>query len=349
MNRSPSHIRLALLALAGALLLLLVAAPAAPAAGSVKKAQARLKAVQARLESVSTQSEIAVEKYNQASSQLDTVRAQIKENEHLLKVAQYNLELANQQLQSRAQSIYKTRDVGIVDVLFAASSFDELVTQLDMMERLGNSDVDIVHSINAYRADIKDRRLKLDADKKAAAKLVTERRAKKNEVLGLQNKLERLTHGIKAQIDALEAQAAAAARAAAQNPTDPSTGTPPSGNVDPGGPGHPEVVGIAQRYLGVPYVYGGASPNGFDCSGLAMFCYAQIGIGLAHGATLQQHASQFVSVNNLAPGDLVFFGGPSWSYHVGIYVGGGTMIDAPHTGAVVRYDGIGGAWAGGRF
>ena len=112
---------------------------------------------------------------------------------------------------------------------------------------------------------------------------------------------------------------------------------------------HPAVVAIAQRYLGVPYVYGGASPSGFDASGLTMYCYAQIGIGLSHGATMQQRASTPVPISALQPGDLVFFGNASYSHHVGIYVGGGSMIHAPHTGAVVSYGSIGGAWIGGRL
>ena len=99
----------------------------------------------------------------------------------------------------------------------------------------------------------------------------------------------------------------------------------------------------------MPYVWGGASPRGFDCSGLTMYCYAQIGIGLSHGATDQQRASTPVPLSALQPGDLVFFGGASYSHHVGIYVGGGSMIHAPHTGAVVSYGSISGAWIGGRF
>ena len=322
-------------------------------ASPVSSKKAQLREVQAKLQGVYHQVDVAVEKYNQATTQLTTVQAQIKENERLLKVAEYNLDIANQQLSARAEDIYKARDVGVVDVLFAANSFDDLVTQLNLMERLGNSDVDTVKSIAAYRQDIRDRRVKLDADKKAAAKLVASAAENKAEVESLQGKLEQMTAGIKADISRLEQQAAARAQAAAQAAAAQQTGGSTGGGgggtvVDPGGSGHSSVVGIAQRYLGVPYVYGGASPSGFDCSGLTMYCYAQIGIGLSHGATDQQHASTPVPLSALQPGDLVFFGSASYSHHVGIYVGGGSMIHAPHTGAVVSYGSISGAWIGGR-
>ncbi|NLE22262.1 MAG: hypothetical protein GX624_05735 [Actinobacteria bacterium] len=336
--------------LLGTLLLsLLLTTPSLASPISSKKA--KLREVQAKLQTVYHKVDMAVEKYNQARSQLETVQEQIKENGRLLKVAEYNLEVANRQLSARAENMYRSRDVSVVDVLFAANSFDDLVTQLNLMERLGNSDVDTVKSISAYRRDIKDRRVKLDADKKAAARLVDEAAAQKAEVVALENRLESMTAGIKADIRRLEQQAAARAQAAAQAaPDSGSSGGGGGGGtvVDPGGSGHSAVVAIAQRYLGVPYVYGGASPSGFDCSGLTMFCYAQIGIGLAHGATAQQQSSKPVPLNALQPGDLVFFGNASYSRHVGIYAGGGSMIHAPHTGAVVSYGSISGAWIGGR-
>jgi cell wall-associated NlpC family hydrolase len=346
--------RIAVLSLLLGTILLAFTLSTQASASPVADKKARLRAVQAKLQAVYHEADMALEKYNQATSQLTTVQQQIKANQHLLKVAEYNLDVANTQLQSRVQNIYKTRDVGIVDVLFASNSFDDLITQMNMMERLGNSDVDTVRSISAYEQDIKDRRVKLDADKKAAAKLVVERAAQKGAVLAVQSRLEQMTAGIKNDIQRLQQQAAAAARAAAQAAQAADGGTSGGGGgggsvPDPGGSGRSAVVAIAQRYLGVPYVYGGASPSGFDCSGLTMYCYAQVGVGLAHGATLQQQASTPVPLSALQPGDLVFFGNASFSYHVAIYVGGGSMIHAPHTGAVVSYGSISGAWIGGRF
>jgi cell wall-associated NlpC family hydrolase len=90
---------------------------------------------------------------------------------------------------------------------------------------------------------------------------------------------------------------------------------------------------LALRFLGTPYAWGGASPRGFDCSGLVMYVYGRLGIRLPHYTVSQYRYGRRVGYSRLAPGDLVFFYGLS---HVGMYVGKGRFIDAPHSGATVR-------------
>ncbi len=102
------------------------------------------------------------------------------------------------------------------------------------------------------------------------------------------------------------------------------------------------AASIAARYLGVPYLWGGASPAGFDCSGLVSYVYAQLGVSLAHYTVAQWNATIPISTSELQPGDLVFFDGLG---HVGIYIGGGQFIHAPHTGTVVQIATLSGYWA----
>jgi cell wall-associated NlpC family hydrolase len=118
---------------------------------------------------------------------------------------------------------------------------------------------------------------------------------------------------------------------AATAPTTTPTVVPVSG-------GHPEAASIALKYLGIPYQWGGASPGtGFDCSGLVMYVFAQLGVQLPHFAAGQYGYGSPVSRDQLQPGDLVFFDGLS---HVGIYIGNGQMVHAPQTGDVVKITAI---------
>jgi cell wall-associated NlpC family hydrolase len=99
------------------------------------------------------------------------------------------------------------------------------------------------------------------------------------------------------------------------------------------------VVSYARHFLGVPYTYGGSTPRtGFDCSGLVRFVYRHFGITLPHSSWADLSYGHRVSRGSLRPGDLVFFYGAG---HVGIYVGDGRFIDAPHTGTRVRISTMG--------
>jgi hypothetical protein len=106
------------------------------------------------------------------------------------------------------------------------------------------------------------------------------------------------------------------------------------------------VVGYAKKFLGTPYVYGGSSPrHGFDCSGFVRYVYAHFGVSLPHSSYAQFGDGRRIGRRSLRPGDLVFFDGLG---HVGLYVGNGRFIHAPHSGTRVRIETLAG-WYGARF
>lgn len=119
--------------------------------------------------------------------------------------------------------------------------------------------------------------------------------------------------------------------------TDPAVAQPDLGPLPAPTAGAVLAVAYVRRQLGKPYVYAGAGPDVFDCSGLTMMAWAQAGVAMEHGSQSQYASFPHVPIDQLLPGDLVFFGdsGPT-NHHVGMVVAPGLMIDAPHTGAYVE-------------
>lgn len=106
-----------------------------------------------------------------------------------------------------------------------------------------------------------------------------------------------------------------------------------------------EVLEYAAQFLGTPYVYGGSTPSGFDCSGFTSYVFANTVGTIPRVAQSQFDATTRVSLEDLEPGDLVFFGSSASSIsHVGIYVGDDTFIHSPHTGEVVKYESLSGTY-----
>ena len=98
------------------------------------------------------------------------------------------------------------------------------------------------------------------------------------------------------------------------------------------------ILDTAAQYLGVPYLWGGTTPSGFDCSGFVQYVFKQNGINLTRTTYTQwDNDGVYVSRSELQPGDLVYFGSSSAPHHVGIYVGNGQYIHSPRTGDVVKY------------
>ncbi len=151
-----------------------------------------------------------------------------------------------------------------------------------------------------------------------------------------------------AAFNAKVAAAQQAQAAAASAPAQTSGGSGSSGGatasvsaaaLPPLAPGAAGAVQAAEREIGVPYVWGGESPAGFDCSGLVEWAYAQVGISLPHYSGAQYEMTTHIPLADIEPGDLLFYG-PGGSEHVAMYVGGGSMIEAPYTGASVWITGV---------
>ncbi|MCF4122250.1 C40 family peptidase [Antribacter sp. KLBMP9083] len=117
--------------------------------------------------------------------------------------------------------------------------------------------------------------------------------------------------------------------------TSSTTSTTSIGAAVPASANGSTIVSIAARYVGVPYLSGGTTPDGFDCSGFTAYVYAQAGISLPRTSSAQAAGGTRVSRADAQPGDLVYAPG-----HIGIYAGGNTMIDAPRPGKTVQFRAI---------
>ena len=135
-------------------------------------------------------------------------------------------------------------------------------------------------------------------------------------------------------------QANALSSASSDNPNPPDAFIPVEGPAPPPSQ-YGNVVGIALQYLGTPYVWGASGPGAFDCSGFTSYVYAQVGVSLPHNAAAQYSYGVPVGRDQLQAGDLVFFDGLG---HVGLYIGGGQFVHAPHTGDVVKISSLYDSW-----
>jgi peptidoglycan DL-endopeptidase CwlO len=308
-------------------------------ATSVSSLRAQVRAAQAHINQLYALSERRIQAYDAVHARYLKTRRDLHNTRVQLHVARANLKAAQAQLAVTLARSYKSQGQDPLVYVLGAGSFSDLVDQMQLLQRANASDKDLVQEVTHYRAQVRGqvKRLRVQTvnlrrDDRAA------NRAKQrvlSSLAGAKSYKAHLSARIQNIMDAQAAAAAAAARAAATSSAGSSGGggnvnlpAPPSSTL--GG----QAVAIAERYLGVPYVWGGASPSGFDCSGLVMYVYAQLGVSLPHNAAAQYDMLPHVPTSDLEPGDLVFFYGLG---HVGIYVGGGTFIHAPHTGTVVQF------------
>ncbi|MCL2525548.1 MAG: NlpC/P60 family protein [Coriobacteriia bacterium] len=310
----------------------------AGATPTVQSRQEQVRQVAREVEELDRRLDIASDDYNEAHAAYTAAVERRQEADTRLEETQQRLETIQLHLNTRATEVYRsnTAGAGILEVLLGATSFEEFAGLWQLLDELNRSDA-------ASSTELKDLREEISALRdeliqiEATAKEQNDRMlaARQQAETDLANRRERL-RGLEAEVRELQRQQAEAeARAAAERASSPTftgggqTFPPPSRQP------RSEVVNIARRYLGVPYRWGGSSPQtGFDCSGFTSYVFRQVGVSLPRVSRAQINAGQRISRADIKPGDLVFFGSPI--HHVGIYIGGGQMIHSPRTGDVVR-------------
>jgi cell wall-associated NlpC family hydrolase len=344
-NRPPRARRLAAVAaclagVAGAITF----PPGSAGADPLADARARAAALARTVADLQIRAEVAIERYDAVEAQLgDAVTAQL--------LAQRDLEAAQSQTQAdqdeagaRVRALYES---GGTTALFASildgeSPTDAMARYHDVSVVLG-LDHASVQADQARTDEVARITAKLTTVAATVTKLQTTAASAAQQVTTLLADQQRALAGANRQVRVLAAQAAAAAaaRSAANFAAAlAAAGAKLDGTTKPPNVTVATAIAAARTKLGDPYLWGGTGPDAYDCSGLTQFAYGAAGIALPRVAADQWRVGIRVDLANLLPGDLLFWatnpGNPASIHHVAMYLGGGLMIAAPHTGDVVK-------------
>jgi cell wall-associated NlpC family hydrolase len=354
---------------------LVLATPSAAAGGGpAATVKARIGSVQHRLRVLNVKVEAASERYDAARGKLATAQQNAAVAQRALVVAQARLNALQQSVTAFAVAAYRGDTINPLLTLTDTGSAGLMVSRMTSLQAVSESQAAKLVQVAAARRAEEAARATSSAALAAQRADVKAVAAARSQILSAAAQEERLLGQLRAReraiikaararaarlaaerrAAALRAQQAAERRAAQQlrsAPPAPSPAPAPapapapmpvsSGPVAAAG-GARVAVQWAYRELGKPYVWAAAGPNSFDCSGLTMYVWGKAGVALGHFTGDQWNEGTHVSQSQLEPGDLVFFAynvhNPATIHHVGIYVGGGNMIDAPFTGADVRVE-----------
>jgi peptidoglycan DL-endopeptidase CwlO len=282
-----------------------------------------------RLDSLNRDLDLMVEQYNQARLRLQEVQARLTDVRAQAQRAQATADRAISSLNANAARAYRGVGSQIAE-LFDSASLADFSDRLEFIGSMAQADSDLAVEAEAARQEARWTAEELKATAEERQGIVDALAAKQDQIesrvaeaRGLYEELDRKYH------EALAAQAAAQEAASSSSVDVSPIPPPPAPNANVAA-----VLQAAYSMIGTPYQYGGSSPEtGFDCSGFTMWAWSHAGVYLPHSSAAQYASLPHVAQSDLQPGDLVFFYSPI--SHVGMYVGGGSMIHSPQTGSVV--------------
>jgi cell wall-associated NlpC family hydrolase len=289
--------------------------------------------VKSEVEALDTRAEYATERYNAAHEKHDKLLSEQKKAKARVVKAENRIGDLQSHLNTRANDMYRSGQLGVMEVLLGAKTFEQFAATWDVLKELNQEDASATSEMKVVRGEAKAAHAEVSAKEKAAAKQQTIMLSNKKQIESELAQRKTKLAGIEAEVRVLQAREEAARAAAARSYS--SGGGGDGGNFPPPQRApRSEIVSVARKYLGARYVWGATGPNTFDCSGFTSYVYRQVGVSIPRVSRDQINAGERVSRKDIAPGDLVFFGSPI--HHVGMYIGGGMMIHAPNSGDVVK-------------